>query len=138
MDGGGPSHEFWCCLAQDIEQSLCEAENGSKVLRHDAVALQASISYSSQQFNFIMVRKKDFFILVQLMALSLVHGSSGFPFLAKLKYEYLCGLTWSSITVANDEVPSYEVKALLNKVFFCLINFISTLSKLILQRIAMH
>ena len=52
------------------------------------------------------------------MVLSLVHGGSGFPFLAKSTYEYLCGLPLSSITVANDEVPSYEVKALLDKVFF--------------------
>lgn len=42
MDGGGPSREFWCCLAKDFEQSLCEGDSGIKVLRHDAVALQAS------------------------------------------------------------------------------------------------
>ena len=42
MDGGGPSREFWCCLAKDFEQSLWEGDSGSKVLRRDAVALQAS------------------------------------------------------------------------------------------------
>ena len=42
MDGGGSSREFWCCLAKDFEQSLCEGDSGTKVLRHDAVALQAS------------------------------------------------------------------------------------------------
>ena len=42
MDGGGPSREFWYRLAKDFEQSLCEGDSGTKVLRHDAVALQAS------------------------------------------------------------------------------------------------
>ena len=42
MDEGGSSREFWCCLAKNFEQSLCEGDSGTKVLRHDAVALQAS------------------------------------------------------------------------------------------------
>ena len=36
------------------------------------------------------------------MALSLLHGGSGFPFLAKSTYDYLCGLSLSSITIVND------------------------------------
>ena len=64
MDGGGPSREFWCCFAKDFEQSLCEGDSGNKVLRHDVVALQASIICYSSHFNFIIGRKKNFFILV--------------------------------------------------------------------------
>ena len=41
-DGGGPSREFWCCVARDIEQSMCEGVKGHMVFRHDAVALQVS------------------------------------------------------------------------------------------------
>ena len=57
------------------------------------------------------------------MALSLLHGGSGFPFLAKSTYDYLCGLPLSSITIVNDEVPSCEARALLDKAcMFCSIS----------------
>ena len=42
-DGGGPGREFWCCLAKDIQQSLCEGTDENKVFRHNAVALQVSM-----------------------------------------------------------------------------------------------
>ena len=50
------------------------------------------------------------------MALSLLNGGSGFPFLAESTYEYLCGVPLSSVTVLDNEIPSYEVKELLDKV----------------------
>ena len=70
------------------------------------------------------------------MALSLLHGGSGFPFLAKSTYDYLCGLPLSSITVTNDEVPNYEARALLDKVCMYVIKLIYflLLSRLMLQR----
>ena len=72
------------------------------------------------------------------MALSLLHGGSGFPFLAKSTYDYLCGLPLSSITVTNDEVPNYEARALLDKVCMYVIKLIYflLLSRLMLQRTA--
>ena len=46
-DRGGPGREFWCCLAKDIQQSLCEGTDENKVFRHNAVALQVSMCNSA-------------------------------------------------------------------------------------------
>ena len=50
------------------------------------------------------------------MAMALVHANSGFPFLAKSTYDYLCDVPLASIDICESEVPNYEVKALLQKV----------------------
>uniref|UniRef100_A0A1X7VJU3 HECT domain-containing protein n=1 Tax=Amphimedon queenslandica TaxID=400682 RepID=A0A1X7VJU3_AMPQE len=99
VDGGGPSREFWCCLANNFEQ-LCDRDGGNKVLRHDAVALQ----------------EEKFFYIGELMALSVLHGGCGFPFLGKSTYDYLCGVPLSSINVSKDEVPNVEARVLLDKI----------------------
>ena len=50
------------------------------------------------------------------MALCLMQGGGGFPFLSKSIYDYSCGIPLSSIKVLTTEVPNYEVKVLLDKV----------------------
>lgn len=52
------------------------------------------------------------------MALSLLHGGSGFPYLAKSTYQYLCGVPVPSISVEVNEIASYDIQVLLDKVFF--------------------
>lgn len=49
------------------------------------------------------------------MAMALVHANSGFPFLAKSTYNYLCGVPLAYIDICEDEVPNYEVRTLLQK-----------------------
>jgi hypothetical protein len=51
------------------------------------------------------------------MAMSLVHGGSGFPFFAPPMYQYLCGMEVSSIDVRMEDVPNLEVRSLLEKVY---------------------
>ena len=55
------------------------------------------------------------------MAMSLVQGGSGFPYMAPPMYDYLCGVEIPSIKVAIDDVPSCEVRQLLQQVegHFC-------------------
>jgi len=50
------------------------------------------------------------------MAMSLVQGGSGFPFLAPPMYDYLCGREISTIEVCMQDVPNLEVLSLLEKV----------------------
>ncbi len=50
------------------------------------------------------------------MALCLIQGGGGFPFLSKSIYDYLCGIPLSSIQVLTTEVPNYEARLLLDKV----------------------
>ena len=50
------------------------------------------------------------------MAMCLLHGGSGFPYLAPPMYDYLCGEDASSIKVSAEDVPNVEVTQLLQKV----------------------
>ena len=51
-----------------------------------------------------------------LMSMSIANGGNGFPYLAPPMYEYLCGWDVTSISVADLDVPNYEVRELLSKV----------------------
>ena len=48
--------------------------------------------------------------------MSLVQGGSGFPYMAPPMYDYLCGIDILSIKVILDDVPSCEVRKLLQQV----------------------
>lgn len=50
------------------------------------------------------------------MAMAIANGSSGFPFLSKATYNYLCDIPLEDMTIEEDEVPNYEVRSLLEKV----------------------
>ena len=51
QDGGGLTREFWCYLARDIKQSMCEGDEVSIVFRHDSVALQVHACIQCGVFN---------------------------------------------------------------------------------------
>ena len=53
------------------------------------------------------------------MAMGLVQGCSGIPFLSPPAYEYLCGKDVLSIAVTLQDVPLYEVRELLDQVTCC-------------------
>lgn len=59
--------------------------------------------------------KKNYYI-GNLMAMSIVHGGSGFPYMASPMYEYLCGTDMSEIKVNKFDVPNTEVKHLFDQV----------------------
>ena len=50
------------------------------------------------------------------MAMSLVQGGSGFLYIAPPMYDYLCGIDILSITLTLDDVPSCDVRKLLQQV----------------------
>ena len=50
------------------------------------------------------------------MAMAVVQGGSGFHFLAPCVYQYLCGIDVSAIPVSTDDIPDYEVTAVVQKV----------------------
>lgn len=50
------------------------------------------------------------------MAMSLVHGGSGFPYFAVPVYNYLCGMDIQCIKVNTYDIPEMEVKTLLYQV----------------------
>ena len=52
----------------------------------------------------------------QLMAMSITQQGSGFPYIAKPVYDYLCGLNLSQIVATVEDVPDFEVLAFINEV----------------------
>ena len=61
-------------------------------------------------------QENKFFNVGRIMAMALVHSHNGFPFLAKSVYDYICDVPLSLIEISEEEIPNYEVKALLEKV----------------------
>ena len=56
------------------------------------------------------------------MAMSIVQGGSGFPFLAPAVYEYLVSGKCTGITLQNSDVPDHTLQFVLSKVSFSIIN----------------
>lgn len=52
------------------------------------------------------------------MAMSVVQGGHGFPFLAPPVYEYLVSGKCTGITVESGDVPDHTLQFVLNKVSF--------------------
>ena len=50
------------------------------------------------------------------MAMSLVQGGSGFPFLAPPVYKYLCGQNIADISVTLEDISDIEISMFLTKV----------------------
>ena len=52
----------------------------------------------------------------QLMAMSLLQQGSGFPYLAPCIYQYISGVELSAIDVSIEDVPSFELRSMIEKV----------------------
>ena len=52
----------------------------------------------------------------QLMAMSLLQQGSGFPYLAPPIYQYISGAELSEIDVSVEDVPSFELRNIIEKV----------------------
>ena len=50
------------------------------------------------------------------MAMGIAQIGTVFPFFSKSTYDYLCGVPIASIHIYEDEVPNYEVRALIENV----------------------
>ena len=64
----------------------------------------------------MFAQSNTFYKIGILMAASLAQGGSGFPFIYKGVYEYLCGRDLGLVTVAPTAIPDYEVQKIANKV----------------------
>ena len=118
-DGGGPRREFFALLAREIQSSLCEGQSSRCFFRHDSIALQVVLSAMYIQIEFtdaILFQTNKFVHVGNLVAMSLLQGGSGFPYLAPPMYDYLCGEDASSIKVSAEDVPNVDVTLLLQKV----------------------
>ena len=62
------------------------------------------------------LQAKKFFYVGNLMAMSLLHGSCGFPYLAPPMYQYLCRVDISAINISIEDIPNNSVKQLLQEV----------------------
>ena len=51
-----------------------------------------------------------------LVAMSIVQDGSGFSFLAPPVYQYICGMEIPRIAIADEDVPDYEVRKLIEEV----------------------
>ena len=51
-----------------------------------------------------------------LMAMSIVQDGSGFSFLARPVYEYICGVEIPQIAIADEDVPDYDVRKMIEEV----------------------
>lgn len=54
--------------------------------------------------------------LGQFVAMSIIQGGSGFPFLAPPVYEYFVTGKCTDVTVENDDIPDHMVKYIVEKV----------------------
>lgn len=52
----------------------------------------------------------------QLMAMSLLQQGSGFSYLAPPVYQYISGVELSMIDVSIEDVPSFELRSIIEKV----------------------
>ena len=50
------------------------------------------------------------------MAVSLSQGGSGYPYICKGVYDYLCGKELNEITIDYTIIPDYDIKLLVSKV----------------------
>ena len=137
VDGGGPSREFACLFANGIKDTYFEGQPDSRVLMHNSVALQVrkcilctnstvKLVYTVKSTSTYMcqnllpcTQENTFFYIGRLMAMTVVNCSSGYPFLAPSVYSYLCGTPLSNIVIADDEVPTFEIRNLMEKVSTC-------------------
>ena len=67
----------------------------------------------------VYTQENTFFYIGRLMAMTVVNCSSGYPFLAPSVYSYLCDTPLSDIVIADDEVPTIEIRNLMEKVSRC-------------------
>ena len=51
-----------------------------------------------------------------LMAMSVVQDRSGFSFLAPPVYQYICGVDIPRISIADEDVPDYDVRKIIEEV----------------------
>lgn len=51
-----------------------------------------------------------------LMAMSIVQDGSGFSFLAPPVYQYICGVDIPRIAIADEDVPDYDVRKIIEEV----------------------
>ena len=72
--------------------------------------------YIILMINFCFDQANDLYYIGQLIAMGIVQGSSGVPFLAPPVFDYLCGFSIDTIHVTKDDVPTYEVQQFLKKV----------------------
>ena len=67
-------------------------------------------------FIIIILKDKKFFYVGNLVAMGLVQGGSGIPFLAPPVYNYLCGMSMQAVKVSLEDAPNFEVQELVEKV----------------------
>ena len=60
-------------------------------------------------------QSRKFYQVGSLVAMGIVQGSSGFPFLSPPVFEYLCSGE-IPVHVSHEHVPSLEVKTFMNEV----------------------
>lgn len=80
-----------------------------------------SLALSLDLFNYIVhtsLQRNKYYQLGMLMAMSIVQGGSGFPFLAPPIFQYICGVEIRRISISNEDVPEYDVKKLIEDVSF--------------------
>lgn len=65
-------------------------------------------------------QENKFYLIGQLMAMTIINCGGGYPFFAPSVYSYLCGIALNDIVVHSDEVPDYEMKTMINEVTHCL------------------
>ena len=62
------------------------------------------------------LQNRKFYLVGQLMAMSIGQEGSGFPYFSRSVYKYLCGVNPMNIEVEVEDVPDFDVKNLLHKV----------------------
>ncbi len=99
-------------------QGYCRV-SGSGVLRHDSLALNGFVWYTVKMYVVTYTyRRISFTMLVGSWqwVMGITQGGSSFQFMATCLYSYLCGSSLSTIVIPDEEVPSYEVRRLIQQV----------------------
>ncbi|XP_065844722.1 G2/M phase-specific E3 ubiquitin-protein ligase-like [Oscarella lobularis] len=96
IDTGGPLREFWRLLAEGIYQFMCHGAPNRR----------------SPMINTAMILKRRFFFAGRLMAMSLAHGGSGFPFFSSFVFQYFRGFSCTEIALTPDDIPHFGARKL--------------------------
>lgn len=77
------------------------------------------------QYICVYPQARDLFYLGQYVAMSIVQGCSGFPFLSEGVYKYFTSGEGLGIVVKNEDVVDYTLRFILNKVlYWCMVYFV--------------
>ena len=123
IDTGGPLREFWRLLAEDVNSHLCQGDvNNRAPIQNPEMLLvmHRNTFLRVHQHDYGSFPNSDYVHLGKLMAMSLPHGGSGFPFFSPYVFEYFLSGNITDVTDTSEDIPNLLARDLTRKVLYFL------------------